>query len=276
MNFIALFIGHIAQASGRVAPYLFYGFISLLAYLLMVSIFAFFHFILGHEFNLIELWVQENIWVIITISKLLSLFLIYQYYRAQNFGSSPLGYYFARPFQYPPRRFYVALAFLLLFFLVELKPEFNEDYSLLAMGIHLIGHTVYFASDFLVVSYLMRRDPPSSKGDLALTLFLACAVFGVLAYTVSPSKHHFSFYLIFEFFLMLFFYGSKNSWIASAWVLLLLNNILGVFFSLDIFYEEDVGIFRCNGELGGLQMVVAFALCLLYWSRGRGAESRSI
>ena len=258
-----------AKSIKRLIPYIIYSIIFLISYLLVISVFVFFHFILGHEFNLIEIWVQENIWTIITISKIISFVFIYQYYRVQDSAIPLAQHYFAHPFEYPLRDFAVVLVFMLFFSVVVLRPQFNEKWSLLAMIVHFIGHSIYFASNFLIVSYLIKKSPFNSRGDIIFTFLGACFIFGLFSYIIIPSKNNFALYFVFEFFLMIFFYHKQKSWVASAWVLLLFNNVLGIIFSLDMFYEEDIGPFRCQGELGIQQMIIAFTLCLLYlWWRG--------
>ena len=246
-----------------------------MAYLLVISIFAFFHFILGHDFNLIEIWVQENIWVVIVISKMISFSILYQYYKVQNFGNSLVQYYFIRSFEPLSRSFYVVLVFLLIFALNELKPQWNEDWSLSAMVIHFVGHSFYFATDFFLVSYLAKKNPLSSRGDTFYTVFLSCLIFGVLGQVLIPSKEDFTVFFVFEFFLMIFFYLSQKSWVASLWVLFLFNNMLGIFFGLDMFYQEDIGPFVCQGELGIPQMVLAVVAGFVYlrWRPLRKAVS---
>ena len=269
MDSIISLLYDLSRATRRLLPYIVYNFIFLLSHLLVISVFAFFHFILGHQFNLIEIWVQENIWIVITISKLLCFSVVYQYYRVQNLVTSPIQYYFQRPFRWPDRSFYVLLTFLLFFAILELKPVFNQQWSPLAMGIHFVGQMVYFTSDFLVVSYLIQRDWPESRGDIAITLALAALIFAALCLAIIPSRENFSWNFIFGFFLMLFFHYQQRSWPAGAWVLLGLNGILGTLFGQDMFFEQQIAPFRCLESLGPLQMAIAFGLCLCYlhWQR---------
>ena len=264
MNFIISFVDDLAETCKRLIPYAFYNFIFFISYLLIISIFAFFHFMLGHKFNLIEIWVQENIWIILIFSKLMSFFLIYQYYKVQNLGDSLIQQYFIKPFHYPLQSFYVVLFFLLIFSIVELRPQFNERWSFLIMMVHLVGHIIYFATDFLVVSYLIKRKKLNSRGDAVLTILLSSLGFGMLSYIIISSKDNFSFYFIFEFFLMIFFYHKYKSWIASAWVLLLFIVVLNILLGQDIFYEDDIGLFRCEQNLSAQQIVIAFTIGLLY------------
>ena len=264
MDFIISFVNGLANAGKRLLPYVFYNFVFFIFYLLTISIFSFFHFILGHEFNLIEIWVQENIWIMLIFSKLTSFFLFYQYYKAQNLGDSLIHQYFIRPFHYPPRVLYVVLIFLLFFSIIRFDPHFNEKWSSLSMVIHFIGHVLYFGTDFLVVSYLMQRRRISSQGDSILTLCLASFYFTVLSYIIISSKDNFSLFFTFEFFLMIFFYDKYRSWIASVWVLLLFTVFLNTLLGLDMFYEENIGLFYCR-EGGRFQhILVAFVIILLY------------
>ena len=276
MDFIISFVKDLANTGKRLLPYIFYNLLFFICYLLMISIFSFFHFILGHEFNLIEIWVQENIWIILIFSKLISFFLLYQYYKVQNLGDSLIHHYFTRPFHYPRQGFYIVLIFLLLFSIVEFRPHFNEKWSFLSMIVHFVGHVLYFGTDFLVVSYLIQRKRISSQGDALLTLFLASFYFGVLSYIIILSKENFSLFFTFEFFLIIFFYHKYRSWIAGAWVLLLFTVFLNTLLGLDMFYEDNIGLFYCGEEAGLQYTFVAFAIGLLYlrWRPGLSLSDR--
>ncbi|MCY4643285.1 MAG: hypothetical protein OXB88_01570 [Bacteriovoracales bacterium] len=264
MNTLIILFGDFAVAFRRLLPYMAYNLVLLLAYLFVISIFSFFHFILGHEFNLIEIFVQENIWMVLTISKLIGFFIIYQYYKIQSFKHSLTWAYLTKSFELPSRSFYVVLTFLFLFFVIQLRPELNEKWSFVDVVGHFVGHSVYFFTDFLVVSYLIKVDRPKTKGDTTLTLSLASLFFGVLSYVIVPSGENFSFFFVFGFFLMLFFYIRKEGWGASVWVLLFFNNVLNVFFGQDIFVEENIGLFHCERGLGWPEISLAFILCLIY------------
>ena len=267
MGFIISLIGSFAQAGKRLIPYMLYSLSSFFSYLLVVSIFAFFSFILGHKFNMIEVWVQKNILVILIFAKLFSFFIIYRYYQVQDLGCSLVRRYFTRPFSYPDRDFYVMLSFLIIFCVFELNPTFNQQWSVVTMAINLIGYLVYFITDFLVVSYLLKTQSPRSEGDAVLTVVLAALIFGLLSYAIAPAKNNFASYFIFEFFLMIFFYYRQKSWIASAWVLLFFNMLINIMFSLDIFYGENIGFFRCEQGLQGQQILVVLGVYFCYLKR---------
>ena len=202
--------------------------------------------------------------MVLTLSKLIGFFILYQYYKIQNFGNSLTRVYMMRSFELPSRSFYVVLTFLFLFFVIQLRPEWNEKWSVSGMGGHFVGHFIYFFTDFLVVSYLIKADRPKTKGDEALTLSLASLLFGALSYVIVPYRENFSFLFVFGFFLMLFFYIRREGWVASAWALLFFNNVLNVFFGQDIFIEENIGLFHCERRPGFSEIALAFILCLAY------------
>ena len=264
MDFIISFVKDLTKTGTRLLPYGFYNLLFFICYLLVISIFSFFHFILGHEFNLIEIWVQENIWIILIFSKLVSFFFLYQYYKVQNLGNSLIHQYFTRHFHYPDQSFYIVLIFLLLFSIVELRPDFNEKWSLFLMILHCIGHVIYFGIDFLVVSYLIQRKRISSQGDATLTFLLASFYFAVLSYIIILSKDDFSLFFVFEFFLIIFFYHKYRSWIAGSWILLAFSVFFNTLLGLDMFYEEDIGLFYSQESTGFQYLLTAFIIALVY------------
>ena len=267
-----------------------YGVFSLLffaSYLLVVSLYAFFHFILGHRFNLIEIWIQENIWLVMSSAKALSFFLVYQYYRVQNLGVSLKEAYLSgfwekekKKVATPSEQFYVVIVFLLLFFVVQLKPAFNGRWSLLPMVIQFIGHFIYLVTDFFMVSYLIRERPFISSLDKILTLVFSCFLFGVMAYTTIPSRENFSLFFVFQFFLMLFFDIREKTCLAALWILLLFNGVFGVIFSLSLFDEQHWGFFYFTQDVTVGEMALAFLLVSSYlrWRRVQwaGKENRVI
>ena len=236
----------------------------LLCYLFVVSTFAFFHFILGYQFNVIEIWVQENIWIILFFAKLLSFFFIYQYWSVQRFLSSLFQQYFSYFVKVPTYKLYVALIFLLIFFIIQLQPQYNRDWSLLGTLIHLLGNSVYLLIDFFLVSYLVEENPMASKGDWLFTCLFACLVLGTMSYIIVPSRENFSIFFVFQFLLMLVHYHQQRSWLAALWTLMIFNNVLSIFLSLDMFYEEKLGLFYCTEELDRGKMILVFILGFCY------------
>lgn len=104
----------------------------------------------------------------------------------------------------------------------------------------------------------------TSRGSVFFTLFFACLIFGAMGFIITPSKENFSLFFVFQFLLMLVHYLQQKSWLAAFWTLFIFNNILSIFLSLDMFYEEKIGLFVCTKDLNSGEMALVFLLGFYY------------
>ena len=84
----------------------------LLTYLIIVSILAYFHFLLDHSLSVIEDWIFDHGWEIVIASKLLSLFIIVNFLNVQTDERAPLRKYLLDFKRNTPREIFVIIMFL--------------------------------------------------------------------------------------------------------------------------------------------------------------------
>ncbi len=237
----------------------------------LVSVFTFFHFLLDHQMNTIENWLNRNSWEIILISKGLSFFLVTKIFQLNSYQEiHPLKKLFEK-LTFPSKKIFGMSFFILGMIYIyisqfgggRLSGQFNEGvfYS------SFIGSVFYYLLDFLVIViltqyYTLKDDDYNKVAYTASFLFILTSKI-VLPYM---SKYY-SFILI--HFLTLFFLNRKGSLIDCFIYSIFVIGVLSSIYGLDLVWDNSYAIFYISKSISIIGLVGIWSLALGYYRFSR-------
>ncbi len=154
--------------------YLLYLVFAAIFYQILISVFSFFHFQLGHRVGIIEDWIFDQGWMLVVFSKFLSFYIFYKIYTLDFSFDFLLKKLWTRP----SASFVVSLCFIwLMQILVWGKPNFSGviTYSIILDSI--LGQFAFYFFDFFILHLIIIKYPIYDK---PLTLIIRALAFSSL------------------------------------------------------------------------------------------------
>ncbi|HXH32354.1 MAG TPA: hypothetical protein VNJ01_16255 [Bacteriovoracaceae bacterium] len=235
---------------------------------LLSSIGAFFHFLLDHEISIVESWIHNNLWEILIISKLASLFLINRWFKVRLYQLKPVRDLLLENVRWPEPRAVVVAAFMLVSYLYlggqTFAPQ-NVSYWYHHFA-SFFGLFLYFGVEFVLIAYLDDVLNQKSQPSLLWLNVSYAAIFAV-AYRLSvPDYYRLLPYVILCFSTLMYMSGkSFKSWSNVLCFLLLFVAPMGAVFGLDPVWGDDFSPFRINKPLNLPFLISIWVVSFLYY-----------
>lgn len=253
----------------QLSYYLGFNFLVLFWHLILISLIAFFHFLLDHRLAVIEDWIFEQGWEILIISKLLSCGLFIKFINLRSEERRPIRSLLARGFIRPKRESLVALLALFLITILFGKPVDISQTGLLYPKLLMayIGTFLFFMADILLLQHLQEHFPLRKASFQVRTLLfpviLTMVTMGSLVNEKGPV-----YLLYFHFFMSLYLarWGGKN-WTLPAIYLLVFASPMSSFFGLDPIWGESFSWMKMTSTIGMTHMFALGALMIFYLQR---------
>lgn len=236
--------------------------------IILASIGAFFHFLLDHEISIVESWLHNNHWEILIISKLLSLYLINQWFSIRLYELKTIKSLILELVRWPEPKAVVISIFIVISSLVLGKiswtgHNFSYWYYHIASFISLF---LFFGIEFIVIVYLddiLNQDEKPSKLWLGIAFILLFT--GALMLTV-PDYYGLFPYVIFCYSSLIYLSGrSFRIWSNVVCFLLLFVAPMGSFFGLDPVWGEDFSPFKLQDELNFIFLALVWTISFCYY-----------
>lgn len=218
---------------------LYYGMFHLLVwffYLLLVSVIAFFHFMLKHHLSDVEDWLFIHGWEIVLITKLGAFFILLKFIYVKNSVRRPFRKLLSDGMLAPIKENFVVITFL-LFFLVSLGYPIEAQESkagLFGQIISLFGNFAFYMVDILFINALRNNYPLDATWKKRLELFLFPLIFFLVSKNIFLYETNMNEMVFFNAIFCLYLSDWKRSnWTYSALYLLLFSCPVSVIFGMD-------------------------------------------
>lgn len=248
--------------------YASYQLIYVASVIILVSIGAFFHFLLDHEISIVESWLHNNHWEILIISKLLSLYLINQWFTVRLYELKTIRTLIKELVRWPEPKAVVISIFIVISSLVLGKigvtgHTFSYWYYHFASFLGLI---LFFGIEFIVIVYLddiLNQHEKPSK--LWLSLVYTMLFTGAFMLTV-PDYYGLLPYVVFCYSSLIYLSGkSFRIWSNVVCFLLLFVAPMGSFFGLDPVWGGDFSPFKLQDKLSVLFLALVWTISFCYY-----------
>ena len=249
----------------------YYGIYQLLfvaSVVVLTSIGAFFHFQLNHEISIVESWLHNNTWEILTISKLLSLFLINRWFSISLYQLRTIRELIKDLVRWPdPKAIVISLfsaaGYLALGTINSSLQNFSYWYYHVTSFIGLI---LFFGIDFIVIVYLDEiLNQKESPNHLLLSLSYS-GLFVLGSLMSIPDYYRLLPYLLFCYSTLLYLSGSGfRIWSNVVCYLLLFVAPMGAFFGLDPVWGEDFSPMGIRDKLNVSFLALVWLISFCYY-----------
>jgi hypothetical protein len=247
--------------------YLMYCFGFLLIHLAMISIFTFFHFLLDHDMNTIENWLNRNAWEVLSFSKLTSLYISTRVIKLNLYNDIKLRSYFELDQLIPSKKMIGVILFLLAIFYAFIvqfgggvvQNQFKEDlfYS------SFIGAFMFYTLDFIMIFLLLKIFEIKKEYHTKL-MYLTLIMFLVSSKVALPYLDKFYVFLMIHF-ITLFYLGQKAKLIDVLCYALFIISPLSSIYGLDIVWDNAYSIFTYQKNLPILGVLGIWGIAIGYY-----------
>lgn len=186
-------------------------------HLALVSLVAFFHFLLDHDIAVIEIWINENSWELLVISKLIAFFIFSKVIQLNLDPANNLKEIMSKLRFLPDLKGTVLILFfsllypaLLNVFEIQLIPVGEWEFSHFQIA-SFIGNIFFYLLDFFLIVYLVMNLKLRGKTNRFLLFFCISFIFLIVSRVVIPysSESIFLFMHLLSLF-TLFHRGMRN------------------------------------------------------------------
>jgi hypothetical protein len=252
----------------QVSNYLFFYAIVWAFHLLLVSVIAFFHLILGHNIGTIADWIVDRGWIQISITKILIFMLAIQFMRLRNKKYAHIRGMLRNSFAIPRHESFVVIIFLLFSLIGAGDIYFNQAYIFEPTRIlfSTLGTLIFFGIDLVLILILDVFHPLKHKRDTLRKITIFSLLFYLVTRATFIYEQTISFKLFSYFFLILYCaYWRRRNW---SLPLLVVSTILVpafALFGLDPVWGETFSPFQMRHDIGTVSITIMFAIAILYF-----------
>lgn len=234
----------------------------------MSSIGAFFHFLLDHEISIVEAWLHNNQWEILIASKLLTLYLLNQWFKVRLYQLKSIRELASELVSWPEPKAVVVAVFMVLAYATMGSSEFvNQNVGYWYHHIaSFLGLFLFFGIEFIVIAYL--EDVLNQKHQpLRLGLGVCYTLIFTAAFRLSvPDYYGLLPHMIVCYSSLLYLSGkSFKSWSNVVCFLLLFVAPMGSIFGLDPVWGEDFSPFKVSKQPHVAFLAVIWVLSFSYY-----------
>lgn len=249
-------------------------FANALIHLIVLSIVAFFHFLLEHRMGDIQDWVFFHGWEVVGLGKIIALIIMARFIGILSIERRPFVYLFRFQRGFFKKDVLMALTIFILGIIIVGDPQHivGSEFDLYRTFVSFLGHFIFYGSDALVILAL-NKFLPLKDGQWRYQVVL----FSLISFFVQKNVFLFGvgwkaeviFALIMCFYLIRF--ENDVAWIHTILAILILFAPLATFFGLDPLWGNKFSTFRFTGEVGGLEVGVFTLLILFFLKRKEGS-----
>lgn len=247
--------------------YLLYCFLFILGDLLLISIFSFFHFLLDHDMNTIENWLNRNTWEILSAAKLFSLILATKITKLNFVDEISYRKFLKKSLEYPTIKIWGLSLFLLIIFYAFITQfgggvetnKFKEElfYS------SFFGSFIFYITDFVMLFLLMKIFIIEKKEAIRL-MYISFLIFLLASKLALPYLSKYYIFLFVHFvtlYLVLLKKRPSDLIIYAIFVIAPLSSLYGI----DIVWDNAYALFNYQQSLPIIGVIGIWSLGLGYY-----------
>jgi hypothetical protein len=261
----------------QVKFYFFFYILVWLIHLILISLVSYFHLLLNHSISTIGDWIVDRGWHLIIISKLLVIFLVFQFVKLKTNYLLLLRTYFKNAIQWPRHEMYVCLIFLITGLLSLGSVQWNASliFQIDRIILSIIGTFTFFAVDYLLIIILGLVFPVKEEKEINKRLFLFSFLFYFFTYMTFQYEQIISLKLFAYFYLLLY----TGIWRRPNWTLpliVLLVFIIPAFtlLGLDPVWGHSFSLFKTISKIStsSIFILIFFAIGFLHYRLKKNTE----
>lgn len=247
--------------------YLIYCMTFLLVHLALVSTFSFFHFLLDHDMNTIENWLNRNAWEVLGFSKLSSLYIVSRVLKLNLYNDIKLRTLFSFNSFIPSKKMIGLVVFLLTIFYAFImqfgggveQSQFKEDlfYS------SFLGAFLFYVTDFCMIHILLKMLN-IKKQYYSKLMYLTLVMFLISSKVALPYLDKFYVFLMIHF-VTLFYLGQKDKLVDVLCYALFVISPLSSVYGLDIVWDNAYSIFSYQKSLPVVGVLGIWGIAIGYY-----------
>ena len=155
--------------------FLAYYFLNIIHYVILISVVAFFHFLLNQKLSDIESWIFDKSWELISIIKMTSSYIIFKILAVKMDDRMPLRQILGQLKKPKGREILVSLIFLYIVFFILTKPAatISSSVNIFKIFISYFGSACIILSDCLILIALSTIYPLGKRQFFWMNFFLA-------------------------------------------------------------------------------------------------------
>lgn len=239
--------------------------------LILLTLVSFFHFLLDHDMNTIENWLNRNTWEVLSLSKILSGIGVYKYVKLNQYSQ----YKFFRrlkEFNYFPSKkiIGVVLFILVLFYALILqfgggivKGQLKEElfYS------SFFGSSLFYLIDILLIFFLVNIFELVREH---YNKVMYGTLFGFIISTKIVLPYLSKFYIfIMIHFLTLFYLGRNKRFTDAFYYAILVISPLSAVYGLDLVWDNNYSLIVYQKDLPLLGILCMWTIAIYYYHHSK-------
>ena len=236
--------------------------------LILVSLVAFFHFLLDHGLGIIEEWIFQHSYEILILSKLLSLVGILSFVNVWMEEKRPFRELLANTSIFPHYKIFAIslLQICVIMFFGAPQWKFNGDISLLKTAMSFVGTIFFYLTDVVLLISLDRVIPLTGRA-IWLSHFICSIMFwGIAKFTFFYGANVGSFIFFNGFFCFYLARYGKSNWTFPLTWLVLVVAPLASFMGMDMLWKNTYALFELTRKIGKVELFILVLVSVLYLS----------
>ena len=252
----------------QIIYYVGYNFFIVVISLILVSLVAFFHFLLDHRLGIIEEWIFQNSYQILILSKFLSLVGILSFVNVRSSMKNPIARFQGRSFIFPHYKVLTVsfLQIFLIIFFASPKWALHGDASILNIFTSFVGTVLFYLFDVFLLVALQDLVPVKGWPAFLLNFIYSSIFFGVAKFTFLYGSNVGIFIFFNGFFCFYLSRLGKNNWTYPLTWLILVAAPLASFMGMDILWKDTYALFELTRKVGKLELFTLMLVSVLYLS----------
>lgn len=249
--------------------YLGYCAILILTQISMVSVVAFFHFLLDHDMSVVENWLTRNAWEMLCLSKLVALFAIMNVIRLNLYTDTTVIHYLKKLEFKPDHQvivfiFFVLAADLMLVLNSPLSYTLRElEFS--ATVTSFFGSATFYFLDMILIVYLMELFPILKKRNKIILLTFFTIIFLIVTNIIHPYSKVNTLYMVlfYSSLVITLFLFPKNMgnliWLSSSFI-----GLSCIIFGQDLVWSNSYSLIIQNRILPPIGHLACWFIGVIY------------
>lgn len=235
--------------------------------LIIISVFTFFHFLLEHDMNTIENWLNRNTWEILFLAKLFALIITSKVTKLNLIEDIKYRDLIRKDIRVPTKKIWGFCLFLLVIFYAFIiqfgggftPNQFKEElfYS------SFFGAFFFYLSDILMI-YMLLKVYKTKKSDYMKIMYIGLVMFLASSKIALPYLSKYYIFLMVHFVTMYFLLMKEHISDVLVYTLIIISPLSSLY-GLDIVWDNGYSLFSYQKPLPLLGILGIWTLGLGYY-----------
>lgn len=238
--------------------------------LALVSLIAFFHFLLDHDMSVVENWLNYNAWEILIISKFSAFYLMIKIIRLNIYDLPRFRKKLFSKRWLPNLEILIFVIFMNVMALAIVDNligggKFYEDRNYSLVLISFIGNAFYYLIDLLMISDLIEIFEIEKKRNKLIITFICAFLFILTTNVLQPygKPDQIVIFLYFITLVLIYFKDSKNTGNIFLVTFFLISSFV-VLYGHDLVWKKQNALLDFQGEVPMIGIIFSWIIGMLY------------